>query len=135
VLEIYSKLHVVLINLNMELNKEYIRSLSNEDLFQILKSYDNSIGPVIPSTRSVYENKLIKMFENKVLLKIKQQSSAQSTNNLEASNKKIQIKSNLKLLKNSPNNNSNSENQINKLKKLEQELKNIKIKVIQFLEH
>ena len=37
----------------MELNKEYIRSLSNEDLFQILKSYDNSIGPVIHSTRSV----------------------------------------------------------------------------------
>ena len=118
----------------MELNKEYIRSLSNEDLFQILKSYDNSICPVIPSTRSVYENKLIKMFESKVLLKIKQQSSAQSTKNLEASKKKNKIKSSLTLLKNSPNNNSNSENQNNKLIQLEQELKNIKIKVIKFLD-
>jgi hypothetical protein len=75
------------------------------------------------------------MFENKVLLKIKQQSSAQSTNNLEVLKKKNQIKSNLTLLKNSPNNNSNLENQNKKLTQLEQELKNIKIKVIKFLDH
>lgn len=48
----------------MEVDKENLRSLSNDDLFKIMKKYGINVGPVNVSTRSVYEKKLKSYLES-----------------------------------------------------------------------
>jgi len=48
----------------MEVDKENLRSLSNDDLFKIMKKYGINVGPVNISTRSVYEKKLKNYLES-----------------------------------------------------------------------
>ena len=131
----------------MSLNKEVVRSLSNEDLMQIFKLYGVSVGPINNSTRSVYDKKIIKMFENKdvsqILLKYTKVKTNEKTNSVDESleknsKKKNEMKSYVsqeKLLQNNENLNhiSKSSSQINKenekIEKLEEELQNMKLKV------
>ena len=48
----------------MEVDKENLRSLSNDDLFKIMKKYGINVGPVNISVRSVYEKKLKNYLES-----------------------------------------------------------------------
>ena len=48
----------------MEVDKENLRSLPNDDLFKIMKKYGINVGPVNISTRSVYEKKLKNYLES-----------------------------------------------------------------------
>lgn len=47
--------------------QERVRDMSNDELKHLLDEYGYKAGPVISTTRRVYENKLIKFIEDAVL--------------------------------------------------------------------